>query len=68
MKPYLVKGIIKELGYMADSELTTKEYRIVMANNINEALEKYEKYWESKNVEYGVSYRIGQVYIEETIL
>lgn len=68
MKPYLVKGIIKELGYMADSELTTKEYRIVMANNINEALEKYENYWESKNVEYGVSYRIGQVYIEETIL
>lgn len=68
MKPYLVKGIIKELGYMADSELTTKEYRIVMANNINEALEKYENYWESKNIEYGVSYRIGQAYIEETIL
>ena len=66
MIPYLVKGTVYQTGYMSDTE-EFQDIRIVMAENENEALTKYEDFWSCKTEEYSVYYRVSGN-VRETIL
>lgn len=70
MKPYVIKGVIIKQDYMSEYDYDTKieEIRIVMANDIDEAIEKYKKYWASKSVEYSESFFITMIHVEETLV
>lgn len=66
MKIFLVRAKIRESPYMNDP----KEYEdihIVMAENKNEACEKYEMFWEKKNEAYCVSYYVNVIQCSEAI-
>jgi hypothetical protein len=58
MIPYLVKGTVYRTDYMCD----TKEFediRIVIAENENEALAKYEYFLSCQTEKYSVYYRVS---------
>lgn len=68
MIPYVAQGVIKKKYYMDDDELTSNDIRIVMAENVDQAREKYYEFWEKQTDPYSVYYRVGSVRIEETLL
>ncbi len=68
MKMFLVKSSIKIAYYMSDHDAFVDDIRIVMAENLDEAGEKYEKYWEDKSEDYGTSFSVYSMKITETIM
>jgi hypothetical protein len=61
MNIYLVKGRVKKTEYEGEAEWF-EEIRLVKANSIEEAEQKYEAYWEAKDVDYGHYYSVwGEV-------
>jgi hypothetical protein len=58
MIPYLVKGTVYRTDYMSE-EKEFQDIRIVMAENENEALTKYEDFWSCQTEEYSVYYHVS---------
>ena len=55
MNIYLVKGRVKKTEYEGEAEWF-EDIRLVKANSIEEAEQKYEAYWEAQTVLYGHYY------------
>lgn len=66
MTPYIVKGAVFARRYMSYTT-TLDDIRIVMANNKDEAIQKYEKYWEDKSEDYGTSYDVAANVVETIV-
>lgn len=58
MIPYLVKGTVYVTPYMGDT-YTTKDIRIVMADDETDARLKYEDFWNDKTDQYSIYYRVN---------
>jgi hypothetical protein len=67
MTPYVVKGVIRQLGYMQEEPKMIDDLRIVMADSVGKAREKYFDYWQGQTEEYSVYYSIHDFDIEETL-
>lgn len=67
MKMFLVRGKIEERRYMEDRPRFSEEFRIVMAENEDEARDKYYDYWEGKGSEYCVSYYAQTLGVTEAL-
>jgi hypothetical protein len=66
MEYFLVKGIVYKTFYMGE-ETRFDDIRLVKANSIEEAEQKYEDYWRNKTDEYSVYYHASG-YATETIV
>ena len=66
MIPFLVKGTVDITHYMCDTE-SYEDIRIVMATNEDEALQKFQNFWDCKTEEYDVYY-CADGKVMETIL
>ena len=66
MIPFIVIGDVHKTPYMGDTTVF-EDFRIVMADNKDEAMEKYEKYWEEKSEDYSITYTV-YAYVKETIM
>lgn len=55
MNIYLVKGRVEKTEYEGEKEFF-EEIRLVKANSMEEAEQKYEAYWEAQTVLYGHYY------------
>jgi hypothetical protein len=67
MTPYFVKAKISMTPYMGDSEFF-EDTRIVMADNMDSAVAKYQGYWDRQTIEYSTYYSIDDMDINETLL
>jgi hypothetical protein len=66
---FLAKAKINKYEYMREDEFDTiDDMRIVMANTIDEASDKYHKFWADQDDQYGSNYTINQLDITATIL
>ena len=64
---YLATATVLYTPYMGNAE-SSDQMRLVWANSKEEACEKFVKYFEDRNVEYSMSYRVmGFVDIDEAI-
>ena len=55
MNIYLVKGRVEKTEYEGE-KTSFEDIRLVKANSVEEAEQKYEAYWDARSVEYGHYY------------
>lgn len=67
MIPYIVRADIRHSSYMSEEDREFDDIRIVMAENEDEAREKYQKYWEDQNLEYCQHFYV-QSQVMETVI
>lgn len=63
MKPFLVRGTVRESPYMNDAT-HFEDMRLVMAHDAEEAKAKFEAWWENKSSPYSVSYYVSGEVVE----
>ena len=68
MIPFIVKGTIEVEPYMSDTSHCFEDIRIVIANDPEEAENKYERFWEQQDDQYGDSCFIMGCEVMETLL
>ena len=68
MNYYLVRGIVKISRYMAGQDEESEFYHLVVAENSQQAGEKFKAYYEAKTSEYSVYYSVSDYEVMETIL
>lgn len=68
MKLYLVDGNVDYQQYMGDVEHNIGgTQRLVWADDHEQAVKKYEQYWENQCVEYGHTYFVRSIEAYEAI-
>lgn len=65
-KIFLVRCNVVRKPYMGDDRIID-DMRLVIADNADEAKDKYEKWWHDKTVEYSVYYTAFGANVIETI-
>lgn len=65
-KIFLVRCDVRRTPYMGDHQLI-KDMRLVIADDIFQAREKYEKWWSDRTDEYSVYYSALGAEITETV-
>ena len=63
MSPFLVKGTVYRTHYMDDTT-SFEDIRLVMADDMAEALQKFHDFWACKTDEYSVYYRADGTVME----
>ena len=66
-KLFLITAEMRLTAYMSGT-VKSKDFRLVYATNSEEAMEKYEAYWESQSDSYGDAYTVRIETCTETIM
>lgn len=66
MEYFLVRGTVYMTPYMGD-QTSFEDIKLVKANSVEEAEQKYEDYWRNKTDEYSVYYHASGS-AEETLI
>jgi hypothetical protein len=66
-KLYLVTGPVRERWYLSDTERCWSDCRLVMADNPDEAAEKFAAHWTSIVDDYAVYYYVDDVQVHAII-